>query len=80
MDNVTSFRVPPLVSFVASNLECSEPTNLDSFSSKQGLFHAYENGIDHKLGMLPGHPLLLSQAFDQFRFGHAGCVRLRSRL
>ena len=32
-----------------------EPTNLDWFSVSQGLLHACENRLDHKLGMVPDY-------------------------
>jgi hypothetical protein len=42
----------------------------------QGLFHARENGIDHKLRTLHGHHLLVGQLLNQVGFGHADRFRL----
>ena len=70
LDVGSRFRIPPLVSFVAANLECAKATYLDPLAQAQALLHAAKDRADEILGLGPAHLRPHSDSFNKVISGH----------
>jgi hypothetical protein len=71
LDGGSRSWIPPLVSFVAANLECAKATYLDALTLAQRLLHAAEDGTDKILGLGPAHLGPNGDSFNQVISGHS---------